>query len=104
MSKYYGKIGFRYSKETAPGVWTDVVDERAYYGEVLRNFRRWQNGMDLNKDLTISNEISIIADPFVLNNLAAIKYVEYGGSKWTVSSLEIRDVRLNLTLGGLYNG
>ena len=38
MAKFYGEIGFAISKETAPGVYTDTIERRFYYGEV--NSRR----------------------------------------------------------------
>lgn len=38
MAKYYGKIGFCVTAESAPGVWAeDEIEERNYYGELTRN-------------------------------------------------------------------
>lgn len=43
MAKYYGKIGFCVTAESAPGVWAeDEIEERNYYGELTRNTRRLQ--------------------------------------------------------------
>lgn len=33
-----------------------------------------------------------------------MRYVEYLGSKWTIKSVEPKDRKLILTIGGVYNG
>jgi len=104
MARYSGKIGFAVQKETAPGVWTEKIIERIYYGDVLRNSRRLQNSGDLNDDIEISNRLSIIADPYAYENFHAMRYAVFMGSKWKVSDAEVEYPRLILSLGGLYNG
>ena len=42
MPKYFGKIGFMETRETAPDVWTEEITEREYSGDVLRVQKRWQ--------------------------------------------------------------
>ena len=61
MSKYYGVVGFGETVESAPGVWKEQITERSYYGDVIRLSRRWEQRDQINDDLTISNEISIVA-------------------------------------------
>ena len=90
--------------ETVPGVWTEKITEREYFGDVIRNSRRLQNSGNLNDDVTISNEISILSDPYAINNFHSMRYVEFMGAKWKVSDIEVQYPRLLLTLGGLYNG
>ena len=51
----------------------------------------------------LSDEISIVADPFANENYFAIRFVEYMGAKWKVQSISVQFPRLNLSLGGLYN-
>lgn len=102
MSKYYGKVGYAITKETKPGVWKNLVVERMYYGDILRNTSRWQGSSNVNDDLVISNQISILADPFAYHNFHSIKYVEWLGSKWKVSSVEVQYPRLILSIGGVY--
>lgn len=105
MAKFYGKIGFYVdSVETTPGVWKDGIVERPYYGEVTKEYRRWQNGTGLNDDLTISNTLSVIADPFAMHHIGTMRYVEWFDTKWEISSVEIAHPRLNVTLGGVYHG
>mgnify|MGYP001450408843 FL=1 len=40
MAKFYGVIGYAETTETAPGVWAEVITERNYSGDVIRNTRR----------------------------------------------------------------
>lgn len=104
MAKYYGSVGYAEIKENPPGVWVDGITERQYYGDVIRNVRRWQSGENLNDDLTINNQISIVADPYAYQNFHAIKYVTWMGAKWKVSSIDVQYPRLILEVGGVYNG
>lgn len=104
MAKFFWKVGYGVSEETAPGVWSDVITEVQYYGDILRNTRQESNGAKINDDLTVSNSISIVADPFAVQNFFAIRYVEWMGSLWNVSDVEVQIPRLLLRLGGVYNG
>ena len=104
MAKYYGEIGYAQTEQTAPGVWEEVITRRKYYGDVIRNGRRWENGENLNDNLVIVNSISIVADDFAYAHLPQIRYVEWMGCHWKISSLEVRRPRIILELGGVYNG
>ena len=104
MPKFYGNIGYAISKETAPGVWVEDIVEHKYSGDVYRNTRKLQSGNQVNDSIDISNEISILSDPFANENFHSMRYVPYMGAKWKVSSVEVRYPRLILTVGGLYNG
>lgn len=104
MAKFYGKIGYAITKETTPGVWVEEIVERSYYGDVIRNIRRLQGSENLNDNINVSNEISIVADAFANQNFHSMRYVEYMGTKWKVSSIEVKYPRLILSIGGVYNG
>lgn len=104
MSKWFGKIGYATTKETTPGVWEEVITEREYFGDVYRNTRKLQSASQVNDDINVSNEISIVADPFARDNFYSMRYVEFMGTKWKVSNIEVQYPRLNLTIGGVYNG
>lgn len=104
MSKFYGEIGYAVTKETAPGVYTETVEKRSYYGDLLRNSRSTQSSGQVNDNINISNEISIVADPFAMENFHSMLYVNYMGANWKVSNVEVRYPRLILTIGGVYNG
>ena len=104
MAKWYGVIGYGETVETSPGVWTDQITERCAKGDVIRNTMSPQSTNQVNYDIRISNSISIIADPYISNNFHNIRYVTYMGTKWTLSTVEVKYPRLILTLGGVYNG
>lgn len=104
MAKFCGKIGFVQTVETSPGIWKEVITEKTYTGDILRNSRKLQGGDRINSDINISNEISIIADPFANGNFHAMRYVVFMGAKWKIESAEVQYPRLILSVGGLYNG
>lgn len=105
MARYYGTIGFSAgSAETVPGVWDEVIVERPYYGDVVRNVRRLQSGEYVNDNATVTNEISIVSDPYALQNFHAMRYVAWMGTKWKVTSVEVQYPRLILSIGDEYHG
>jgi hypothetical protein len=104
MARFFGRIGYGESVETAPGVWVDEIIEHSYYGEVIRNARNLREGENLNPDLSVQNSISIVADAYANEHFFAIRYVEWAGTLWTVSSVEVQSPRLLLRLGEVYNG
>ena len=105
MAKFYGPIGYSVSTEVRPGVWKDTIEERNYYGDLIRGTSRWTASQDsTNDNLTINNQISIVADPFAENNFHSMKYVRFMGANWKITSVEPRFPRLILSVGGVYNG
>lgn len=104
MAKFYGKIGYANTVETKPGVYEEQIVERSYYGDLIRNTRRLQSAEQVNDDINISNEISIVADPYATNNFHTMRYAVFMGTKWKISNVEVSYPRLILTLGGVYNG
>ena len=104
MAKFYGKIGYGETKEIKPGVWDETITERLYFGDVNKLSRRLKTDDKVIDNINISNEISILADPFAYENFSTIKYVEYMGAKWKVTNVEVKFPRLTLVTGGLYNG
>ena len=105
MAKWFGKVGYSETVETAPGVWTPQEMIHEYYGDVIRNSTRWAgNPESTNDDLTLNCQISIVADPFAIEKFYSMKWIEYMGHKWKITSVEPQFPRLLLTLGGSYNG
>lgn len=104
MAKFYGVIGYAETKQTSPGVWTDDITERKYVGEVFRNTSGWSANSDsVNDDLHINNQFSILADPFAYQNFHSMKYIEFMGTKWKITNVEVQYPRLTLSVGGVYN-
>lgn len=106
MAKFYGKIGYAETTQTAPGVWdTEHIVEHTYTGDVIRNARRYeQNPESTNQNLNVNNSISIVADAYANNHFFAMRYVEWMGVRWQITNVEVQRPRLILTIGGVYNG
>ena len=104
MAKYCGSIGYAVAVETSPGIHEEQITTRKYYGDLIRNTRRLQTTDQLNDNINVANEISIVADPFAVQNFHAMRYAEFMGATWKITNVEVKFPRLVLTLGGLYNG
>ena len=103
MAKFYGNVGFAETVETEPSVWEEKIVERPYFGDVLRRSRRLESSGNVNSNVNVTNEISIVADPYANQNLFAMRYVEFMGTKWEISNVDVQYPRLLLTIGGVYN-
>lgn len=103
MAKFYGNVGFAETVETEPSVWEEKIVERPYFGDVLRRSRRLESSGNVNSNVNVTNEISIVADPYANQNLFAMRYVEFMGTKWEISNVDVQYPRLVLTIGGVYN-
>lgn len=107
MAKFYGIIGFVETVEDPenPGVWTEVSVEKHYCGNLIRNTRRLQTTSNtVNDSVIISNEISIVADPYAQQHMYAMRYVVFQGVKWKIETVDVEYPRLKLSIGGVYNG
>jgi len=104
MAKFYGTVGYVETVETAPSVWDEQTIERQYYGDVVKNTKRYEKGEGLNDNLNVNNTISIVADAYAEQHFFAIRYVEWMGARWKVSNVDVQRPRLILSLGGVYNG
>ena len=102
--KFCGNVGFATQEETAPDVYRDEITVRPYRGDVIRRRRKWQNGDNLTDEFTVDNEISIVADDYIRTHIPLIRYVEWMGCDWKVTSVDVQFPRLILTIGGVYNG
>lgn len=105
MAKYYGTIGFVFTEDDGTGIYEEKrVEREGYRGEFRRITRRYENADKLTDDLNISNEISIIADPYAHLNFNHIRYASFMGTNWKITNVTVDFPRLTLTLGGEYNG
>ena len=104
MAKFFGPVGYAVDRETAVDVIEEKPIERYCKGDLVRNNRRLDANQKVNDDVTVSNQISIVADSYALNHFFAIRYVKWQGAAWTVVDVDVKPPRLILTLGGVYNG
>lgn len=102
MAKFYGIVGFENEAETRPGVW-DGFDEKYYRGDLFKVMDRVQEKQQVNRDISLSNTLSILADNYMMTHFSSIRYVVYLGQKWEVTSVEVNPPRLTLYIGGVYN-
>lgn len=104
MNRWYGNVGYVETVEVEPGVWEEQETVRPYYGEFVRKSSKFVTSGGVNDDRDASVELSIVADPYIDLHFNSIRYVEFGGVKWKVNTVEPKRPRLILTLGGEYNG
>jgi hypothetical protein len=106
MNRYAGNIGYGETLEepTGSGKFKDVITEREYFGDIIRNTRSLETGDSVNPNISVSNSISIVADEYAFAHFFNIRYISWMGKNWTVDNVEVRSPRLILSLSGLYNG
>lgn len=104
MAKYRGIVGFAVKQETTPGVWSDVITEHTYRGDTAPNIRIAQVTDQINDEIVPTDQIRIVADAFAKENFQQIRFAEYMGAVWKVTSVKPQYPRLILTLGGIYRG
>lgn len=103
MAKFRGIVGYIETQETKPGVFEEVSTKRVYTGDILRKSRRVEVSEQLNDNVNISNQISIIADEYAYKHFSSIRFVQYMGTFWKVTDIEVNHPRLTLSIGGIYN-
>ena len=104
MARFSGKIGYVEHMETSPSVWTEQVVERQYYGDLTRHSRKWGSGDGVNDNIAFSQNISIVADPYLYDNAHNMRYVIFRGIKWKIKDFEINRPRVIISMGEEYHG
>lgn len=105
MARFSGKVGFAVTRETRPGVYKECYEERYYKGDVVKNSRSWDNSEYLNDNLTIHNEISIVADSFAKSHFGFMRYIRWMEQTFEITSatIDVERHRITLSLGGVFN-
>lgn len=106
MARFYGEVGYADTVENPAnsGIWTDIITEYSYFGDVVRNTKKLDSSDKVNNDISVNNTISIIADEYALQHFFQIRYVQWAGVLWTVTDVDVDSPRLTLRLGSVYNG
>lgn len=105
MAKYYGNVGFEeIMEDDGASVYSPKIVERPYYGDLIRNARRLEEGEGVNDNIVVQNDISIVADAYAYQNFHLLRYVDFMGTRWKARSVEVERPRLIISLGGVYNG
>ena len=104
MPRFSGNVGFGLPSEVVDGVWQDGIREHTYKGSIERTFLSNREADKVNDDISVSHQVRILADAYALENYHLIKYVNWAGTLYKVSTIEVHRPRLVLYLGGLYDG
>lgn len=106
--RFSGVVGYAVSTETSPGVWTDVMTEKPYFGDVVTNSRRLEAPSMVppvaNPGIALSNSFSIVADAEAYENTLNMRYVIWDSVYWQITDVAVQRPRLILTVGGQWNG
>lgn len=105
MAKFSGVIGFGEAVfSEATGVSEDVMTERNYFGDVVQDILKTQEGAEIHNALRFQNLISIVADAYLSEHISAMRYIRWQGVFWVISNFDVKHPRIILRLGGEYNG
>ncbi len=106
MTRFSGVVGFKETEEDPPdsGDFKAVITEISYFGDVIRDTVQGRGEDKIHTDISVSNQISIVADEYALANYHAIVYVLWNGIRWTVPTVQYEYPRLTLSPGEVYHG
>lgn len=106
MAKFAGSVGYVTEQETPlkSGVWLPTANIRRMQGDVLRTASTFQGTDKVNRDVTLQHRISLVGDAYAFEHFYEIRWVEYMGTKWEVTLMEVQRPRIIVTLGGIWNG
>ncbi len=104
MSRFWGPIGVtRGPVETAPGIFKRVIEEVDVTGQMRQASLRWpQAGM--REGLSAKHVLSVVTPEDSDIDFTEVVYIVWKSRKWSVTSIQYKRPRVELTLGGLYNG
>lgn len=104
MTRFWGSIGIdRGSVESSPGIFTPEIQEVEVSGEIRNLSARWpvhQQG----ESVSVRHVLSIVTPEDSIVDFTEVVYVIWQSQKWSVIAIEYKRPRIELTLGGLYNG
>lgn len=105
MAKGVYPIGIKQEAvESAPGIYNEDILVRNVPGDLQYKPVRWTEG-ELNQDMVKANhQLSIMGDEALMDDFSRAAYVVWQNQRWTVTNVSYVRPRINLTLGGIYNG
>ena len=104
MTKFRGSIGIdRGSVENSPGVFEPFIEEVEVTGEMRNLSARWQSH-EQRDSVSARHVLSIVTPENSIIDFTEVVYVVWQSWKWSVVSIEYKRPRIELTLGGSYNG
>ena len=104
MSRFRGLIGIKRDHvETDPGVFVPNIEEIEVTGEIRGQGARWQNA-EQRDTVSAKHVLSIVTPEDRIVEFTEVVYIWWQGRKWSVTSIEYKRPRIELSIGGLYNG
>ena len=104
MSKFRGSIGInRGSVETSPGIFEPSIEELEVTGEMRNLSAKWRSH-EQRESVSIRHALSIVTPEDSIIDYTEVVYVIWQSQKWSVVSIEYKRPRIELALGGVYNG
>lgn len=88
---------------TGDGDWGPHIERKPCKATILKALYNQQSENQVNDDFVSRNRISIVANKFARTHKADIKYVEWEGTRWKVTSVEVDQHRMILSLGGVWS-
>ena len=104
MARFCGKVGYVDPDEESKGVFVNKPEEHVYYGDTTNISKRWQTNENLNDDIRLEQNVSIMADAYAYKNYWKIRYIIIDDIAWRVTNVQVARPRLLLYIGGIYNG
>lgn len=104
MALFRGIIGFVENTEVEDCEWEDVVTPRYYTGTIIKNNQQFLTADTVSGNLQITNTFSIFGDSYMFSHISNIRYLEWRGQRWIVTTVDLEFPRVNMTIGGIYNG
>lgn len=110
MTKFTGLVGYVTQEQSAPGVWSPVENPKMMRGDFISQASTNGNGSHIsdtgkvNDDVSLNHRVSLLGDTYAFNNFMNLKWIQIGGKKFEISSVELRRPRLIVSVGGVYRG
>ena len=104
MTKFRGSIGIdRGSVESSPGIFEPLIEDVEVTGELRNPTASWR-GHEQRDTVSARHVLSIVTPEDSIIDFSEVVYVIWQGQKWSVVSIQYKRPRIELTLGGKYNG
>lgn len=98
------KIGYGQSVEVRPGIWEDVIREEPKYAEVRQTTETFTVEGEIIPRYKTTTSVSVVSDGPLRLDYSDLRYVVYGGVRWSISSAVGEPPRLTLFIGEVYDG
>lgn len=105
MSRFWGYIGINKGivESGTPGVVEYEIERVRVSGEIRNARLSWPNA-NARERLSAQHVLSLITPEDSDIDYNGVVYVEWHNTQWAVTAIQYNRPRLELTMGGLYNG